>query len=216
MEKIYLLECNWLYKIWFTKWTVEKRVASMTTWNPHKISIIWDYDVVDWKKEEQKLHRRFSQKRKRWEWFNLCDRDIEYINTKLENNLEDRWEYYEFELIWESDWKFFYEAINQWFTWFNISIWANIYPLSAYAKMIWIQYQKLRAMLIKDVHDWLLESIEMWILKHAFCIWSKYKYWDNTKIPDKIKTYVQRNWFMFCLWDDNLSVLILVNPRYTE
>ena len=33
---VYLLECNNLYKIWYTKWDPEKRIKNLQTWNTHK------------------------------------------------------------------------------------------------------------------------------------------------------------------------------------
>jgi hypothetical protein len=86
MEKVYILECNWYYKIWFTSQeTVEKRVDSMKTWNPMPINIVKVYDCPDkdWREKEKKLHYFLADKNHSLEWFKLSKSDFIIIDKLM-------------------------------------------------------------------------------------------------------------------------------------
>lgn len=81
---IYLVECNWYYKIWSTKnKSFKKRIETLQTWNPYKLKLYKMFKVTDRFYFENQLHIKFKDKNIRWERFILDEKDIEYIDEYL-------------------------------------------------------------------------------------------------------------------------------------
>ena len=75
---IYLLENQWFHKIWKTI-NVQGRISSLATANPYPIKLIHYYKTKDYTTEEERLHKKFKNKRHNLEWFQLDWNDIDYI-----------------------------------------------------------------------------------------------------------------------------------------
>ena len=93
MDRVYILECNWLYKIWYTaQENLSNRINQMKTWNPFTINTVRDYHCEDndWLKKEQRLHKLYHDKRKEWEWFKLNQTDLIQIDKLMWVDIIDR------------------------------------------------------------------------------------------------------------------------------
>jgi hypothetical protein len=93
MEKVYILECNWFHKIWYTNQeAVEKRVDNMKTWNPFPINIlkVYECEVWTWTKKEKQLHNFFQHKNHQLEWFKLNKWDFLQIDRLMWIDLVER------------------------------------------------------------------------------------------------------------------------------
>lgn len=77
---LYLLKCDFgdevLYKIGFTKRSVENRVKELKTGNANEIKIISVFQSKWAIKIESTLHRLYSSKRVDGEWFELNQGDV--------------------------------------------------------------------------------------------------------------------------------------------
>jgi len=72
------------YKIGLSK-NVFRRLNSMQTGNPDKLSLICFFPAIDAFKQEQELHNHFSIKRSTGEWFILNDNDVNYFLSVAKN-----------------------------------------------------------------------------------------------------------------------------------
>lgn len=79
---IYLLKSNWLYKIWKAK-KIDQRIKTYRTENPFWIEVIWTWFVNSYSEVEKYLLQKYKDKKIRWEWFNLCEEDLDWINKYL-------------------------------------------------------------------------------------------------------------------------------------
>ncbi len=73
-----------LFKIGITKTSVEKRIKSLSTGNPNKITLINSYYSTNYKEIEKMLHNRYSVNKtlSKNEWFYLTDEQIfDFIKT---------------------------------------------------------------------------------------------------------------------------------------
>jgi hypothetical protein len=81
---VYLLKAdNGLYKIGQAK-IIDRRIAQLAVSLPYELELEVAIQTERYKELEPELHERFSAKRKRGEWFELNEADIEYIK-KLES-----------------------------------------------------------------------------------------------------------------------------------
>jgi hypothetical protein len=78
---VYILESNWLYKIWITtnKFTLKDRVKKLQCWNPYKINVIHLIATANTKELEDRLHEKYKQQHINWEWYNLNDEQLQYL-----------------------------------------------------------------------------------------------------------------------------------------
>ena len=72
---LYDIENN-LYKIGFTRGTVEKRLSQLQTGNATKLSIIRTFECEHPSLVEHHLHTKFSGKQVLNEWYDLEDEDV--------------------------------------------------------------------------------------------------------------------------------------------
>ena len=82
---IYLIkaeETN-LYKIGYTAGSAEDRLNGMQTGCPHKLSIV--KTVKGDVRQEKWLHKSFSNNKKRGEWFEFSDDEVEDVVDKMKN-----------------------------------------------------------------------------------------------------------------------------------
>jgi hypothetical protein len=220
MEKIYILESAWLYKIWFTTWNVKDRIKSMKTWNPMPIDIVREYSVEDWKKEESNLHKRFFTKRMQWEWFKLSFKDLEKIDDIF--NVEFSHELFclfnGIKVQWSN---FFEQCVDVWIDSFNICLWVNIFPLSYLSKITEYNYSDIKLKLYKDTHKWLFEIINKKVLYNLFKVWDTKYILHPKEIKEALDDWIMqvdflRNWFIVFLWENyKLPITIHVNPKYS-
>lgn len=95
MVKIYLICAEIggekMYKIGYTKRTIEQRIREFKTGNASEFTII-DSFQSDWgTKIEAQLHKRFNHKKVNGEWFKLDESDINKFQdmcSLIHNNLE--------------------------------------------------------------------------------------------------------------------------------
>lgn len=95
MAFIYLIESDndfeKIYKIGFTRNNVKKRLKTLKTGNPSRLSIKDKFETKHNRKIESALHIIYSNKRVDGEWFKLDNYDIDnfMINClKLEKNFD--------------------------------------------------------------------------------------------------------------------------------
>jgi RNA processing factor Prp31 len=71
-----------LFKIGITKTSIEKRIKSLSTGNPNKISLLKSYSSKNYKEIEKWLHSKyFSNKTEsKNEWFYLTDEQVIKFN----------------------------------------------------------------------------------------------------------------------------------------
>lgn len=78
---VYLLKCDFgdhlLFKIGFSKRSVEKRVRELKTGNACEIKIVSIFSSIWAIKIESTLHRLYSSKRVSGEWFDLTEIDVD-------------------------------------------------------------------------------------------------------------------------------------------
>lgn len=72
---VYLLKSLGLYKIGKAT-NLKDRIKSYTTQNPHGIELITYTKTDDYTKLELEMHERFSDKRRKGEWFDLNEEDL--------------------------------------------------------------------------------------------------------------------------------------------
>lgn len=77
---VYLFQCRGLYKIGFSFYP-DKRLRSLQTGSAHPIRLVHVIRTPLFRQIEKALHRRFSGRRVRREWFELDHRDIAYIRS---------------------------------------------------------------------------------------------------------------------------------------
>ena len=73
--QIYIIECNGLYKIGRSV-NAKKRIYSLQETTPFPIKTIAIFSVEKMSQTEHELHQLFKQKRKKGEWFNLAEDDL--------------------------------------------------------------------------------------------------------------------------------------------
>ena len=81
MGFVYLLECSnndsTVYKIGFTKGSVQKRIKNLQTGNSYKIKELCNYQTKYNQKLEKSIHNHYRHRRcEKSEWFNLSNEDI--------------------------------------------------------------------------------------------------------------------------------------------
>ena len=81
MSTLYVLHCNGVYKIGITTTTITRRVKSLQTGNPYKITRYWSKKCSNYVQMEKYFHRKFAKKRLCGEWFALDDKDLEFIKN---------------------------------------------------------------------------------------------------------------------------------------
>jgi hypothetical protein len=81
MSILYVLHCDGKYKIGITTSTVTKRVRSLQTGSPYKITRYWSKRCSNYQEMERYFHRKFAKKRLCGEWFALDDKDLEFIKS---------------------------------------------------------------------------------------------------------------------------------------
>ena len=92
MSYIYIIGSeHFPYKIGFSK-TPEKRVKSLQTGHPNKLSLLYTKKVSEQniKKIEKQIHKAISYKRTKGEWFNIILEDaiseVNYAVIRYEKN----------------------------------------------------------------------------------------------------------------------------------
>jgi len=75
---VYILQCGPYYKIGASA-KVGQRISQLSALPPFDIELIHTIPTDDMYGLESELHTQFSDKRKRGEWFELDDSDVEYI-----------------------------------------------------------------------------------------------------------------------------------------
>jgi len=95
MGYVYLLEFsnedNTIYKIGFTRGTIQKRIDKLQTGNPYQIKELCSYQTKYNQKLERTVHRFYDHCRIKGEWFLLDISDVaNFLNTceKLEHNFD--------------------------------------------------------------------------------------------------------------------------------
>jgi hypothetical protein len=73
-----------LYKIGMTKKDGESRIKSLQTGNPQNIVVAQEYKAP--LEYEKKLHKLFSHKNVRGEWFEFTPNDLQIINLLMQTN----------------------------------------------------------------------------------------------------------------------------------
>jgi hypothetical protein len=85
MQYLYLIRCQQFYKIGITN-DIKSRLAQLSTGNPFELDVVRVFGYDNAEIVERAIHQRFSDNRKRGEWFELdADglRDFETINSAL-------------------------------------------------------------------------------------------------------------------------------------
>jgi hypothetical protein len=85
-KQVLFCEDNGLYKIGKSKSNVSRH-WEINKQSPSEISFIHSFSSSNADKEEMILHKRFSQKRVRGEWFRLDERDVKEILSIREGAL---------------------------------------------------------------------------------------------------------------------------------
>ena len=75
MKYLYLIVCQNLYKIGVAS-DVFNRLAALQTGNPFPLRIAECYEFSNSEVIEKALHQKFSNRRKRGEWFDLSQKDL--------------------------------------------------------------------------------------------------------------------------------------------
>ena len=80
MKVIYLLKCDfedqYLYKIGITKYNARKRISELQTGNGSIITVVNEFESEYNNLIETALHNRYSNKRKKGEWFLLSKENV--------------------------------------------------------------------------------------------------------------------------------------------
>lgn len=77
---VYLLKAGKFYKIGLTK-TLDERIKQLSTIPPFDLELIHAIASYDMYTLETDLHEKFSAKRKRGEWFELTQADVDFIRS---------------------------------------------------------------------------------------------------------------------------------------
>jgi len=78
------------YKIGFTS-NIERRLKEITTSNPGSLNVLEKFKTKWNRKVETIIHKRYSNKNVKNEWFDLSDSDVKkfiYHCQKIESNLD--------------------------------------------------------------------------------------------------------------------------------
>lgn len=76
--KVYLL-ANWdanKFKIGITRGDVKKRLKQLQTGNGEQIEILKVFETEHYLKVEKSMHRKYSNKNTKGEWFELSDEEL--------------------------------------------------------------------------------------------------------------------------------------------
>ena len=95
---VYLMKCGKHYKIGITGTNIDSRLSSIQTSNPIRVDLICSASISNYKMIEKILHHIFMPKRHRREWFNLNEKDVDFIRTLLLDGfrvIDNIIEYYE-------------------------------------------------------------------------------------------------------------------------
>ncbi len=88
MGFVYLLECiiddDSIYKIGFTKDKIQKRINKLQTGNGYELIELYKFETQYNQKVERRLHKYFSNKRLKGEWFKLNKEDVDNFIQKCE------------------------------------------------------------------------------------------------------------------------------------
>ena len=87
---VYLFYDGSYYKIGHTNREPKKRLEEVQIYNPNKLHLINSHKTINYKKIEYLLHRRYSHKNIRGEWFDLSDDEVDNFSNKckeLENEI---------------------------------------------------------------------------------------------------------------------------------
>jgi len=81
MGFVYLLEnsndSNTVYKIGFTKGTIQSRIKPLQTGNAYEITELYKFKTKYNQKLETCLHRHYKMDRMKGEWFNINETEVE-------------------------------------------------------------------------------------------------------------------------------------------
>lgn len=77
---LYVIKCSEFHKIGMTSDLVEYRMKYMQIGNPYEMEIIATYQGDNIPYKEKELHKLFSSKKERGEWFRLDEVDLEVIS----------------------------------------------------------------------------------------------------------------------------------------
>jgi hypothetical protein len=87
--KVYLIcsefEGRKLYKIGYTRRTIDKRIKEIRTGNGSDIYLVESFSSVWGTKIESHLHKQFKTKKVNGEWFDLTDEDVESFIKRCES-----------------------------------------------------------------------------------------------------------------------------------
>ena len=61
---------------------LKARFATLSTMIPYSLEVVMSFLVEDALRDERSLHLRFKSKRIKGEWFQLSDKDVEWIKRK--------------------------------------------------------------------------------------------------------------------------------------
>ena len=65
------------YKIWRTK-KIDTRFKTLSCWNTN-ISVVYSKYFSDYFAEEKRLHKKFADKKIKWEWYSLSKDDLKSL-----------------------------------------------------------------------------------------------------------------------------------------
>lgn len=80
MQYLYIIKCNEYHKIGIAN-DVESRLAQLSTGNPYVLEVQAVYEFQNAEVVERSIHQRFSDKRKRGEWFDLNLEDLRDVGN---------------------------------------------------------------------------------------------------------------------------------------
>jgi hypothetical protein len=87
--KVYLIcsefEGRKLYKIGYTRRTIDKRIKEIRTGNGSEIYLVESFSSVWGTKIESHLHKQFMTKKLNGEWFDLTDEDLKSFTSRCES-----------------------------------------------------------------------------------------------------------------------------------
>lgn len=75
MQKLYIIECQKIYKIGVTH-DIKARLAQLSTGNPFQLKVELYYEFENAEVVEKALHQKYAKFRKRGEWFEFDDYNI--------------------------------------------------------------------------------------------------------------------------------------------
>lgn len=79
MQYLYLIRCQQYYKIGVAS-DVQSRLAQLSTGNPFELEVLSVYGFANAEPIERALHQRFTDARRRGEWFELSEFDREKVD----------------------------------------------------------------------------------------------------------------------------------------